>query len=62
MFYNIKNQNAQNQNSAMDPLSQVSEHQPLDGISRIKEISKERKFEESVEAIVKLNVDPTKGD
>jgi len=29
---------------------------------RAKEISKERKFTESIEAIVKLNVDPTQGD
>lgn len=33
-----------------------------DALKRIKELSKERKFEESVEAVVKLNVDPTKGD
>ncbi len=28
----------------------------------MKEISQERKFEESFEVIVKLNVDPTQGD
>ena len=28
----------------------------------MKEFSKERKFTESVEAIIKLNVDPTRGD
>ena len=30
--------------------------------SKIDEISKERKFKESIEVILKLNVDPTKGD
>lgn len=29
---------------------------------RAKEMSKERKFEESFEVILKLNVDPTQGD
>jgi len=33
-----------------------------DAISKIKEVSKERKFKESVEAIIRLNVDPRQGD
>ena len=33
-----------------------------EAISKIKEISKERKFKESIEAIVRLNVDPRQGD
>lgn len=33
-----------------------------DAIQRIKEASKERKFKESVEAIIRLNVDPRQGD
>jgi large subunit ribosomal protein L1 len=33
-----------------------------EAIQRIKEISKERKFKESVEAIIRLNVDPRQGD
>ena len=30
--------------------------------ARAKEVSKERKFTESMEVVVKLNVDPTQGD
>lgn len=33
-----------------------------DAIQRIKELSKERKFKESVEAIIRLSVDPRQGD
>ena len=33
-----------------------------EAIQRIKENSKERKFKESVEAIIRLNVDPRQGD
>jgi large subunit ribosomal protein L1 len=33
-----------------------------EAIQKVKEISKERKFNESVEAIVRLNVDPRQGD
>lgn len=33
-----------------------------EAISQVKEISKERKFKESVEAIIRLNVDPKQGD
>lgn len=38
------------------------EFDAADIFKRAKEISKERKFEESFEVIVKLNVDPTQGD
>lgn len=37
-------------------------YQPEEVFTKIDELAKERKFDESVEAIVKLNVDPTKGD
>ncbi len=33
-----------------------------EAIHQVKEISKERKFKESVEAIIRLNVDPRQGD
>jgi large subunit ribosomal protein L1 len=33
-----------------------------EAILKIKEVSKERKFKESVEAIIRLNVDPRQGD
>jgi len=33
-----------------------------EAISKVKEVSKERKFKESVEAIIRLNVDPRQGD
>lgn len=35
---------------------------PKDALERVKEISKERKFKESVEAIIRLAVDPKQGD
>ena len=38
------------------------ELQCKEAIAKVKEISKERKFQESVEAIVRLNVDPRQGD
>lgn len=33
-----------------------------EAIQKIKEVSKERKFKESVEAVIRLNVDPRQGD
>ena len=39
-----------------------SEFSPLEAIEKIKKISKDRNFSESIDAVVKLNVDPTKGD
>ena len=38
------------------------EFSPADIISKVREVSKERKFVESFEVQVKLNVDPTQGD
>lgn len=35
---------------------------PKDALQRMKEVSKERKFKESVEAIFRLAVDPRQGD
>ena len=34
------------------------EYEPKEAVKVMKEISKERKFKESVEAIIRLNVDP----
>ena len=34
----------------------------MEAIERAKEVSKERNFKESMDAIIQLNVDPTKGD
>jgi ribosomal protein L1 len=39
-----------------------SEYDSLSIFKKAKEISKERKCKESFEVIIKLNVDPTKGD
>ena len=38
------------------------EFDPLEVFKVAREISKERKFKESFEVILKLNVDPTQGD
>jgi ribosomal protein L1 len=35
---------------------------PEEVFEKIDEMAKKRNFDESIEAIVKLNVDPTKGD
>ena len=43
-------------------LNTAQEFSQEEAIQKIKEISKERKFTESIDAIIKLNVDPTKGD
>ena len=48
--------------STQAPVDLNKEMQPQDAFKYIKETSKERKFEESIETIVKLSVDPTKGD
>lgn len=50
--------------SAMQALLnlQNKEHDIQSVFSHVKEISKPRKFSESVELILKLNVDPTQGD
>ena len=43
-------------------MEQAKEHDPKEVFGELMEVSKQRNFVESVEAIVKLNVDPTKGD
>ena len=58
MFYSQKN-SPQGQSSA---ISAVQAYSPQEVFAKIDEAAKQRKFEESVEAIIKLNVDPTKGD
>jgi large subunit ribosomal protein L1 len=60
MFYKSRRQNDPDANPAEKYVNMTL--QPIDALDKLNEISKERKFKESVEAIVKLNVDPTKGD
>ena len=64
MFYTRKsiNEATGEDEKSTEILSSSKEWQPEEIFSKIKEFSKDRKFIESVEAIVKLNVDPTKGD
>ena len=38
------------------------EYDPAEVFNKVKEFSKERQFDESVDVVVKLNVDPTRGD
>ena len=40
----------------------LQQYDPENVFAKMMEVSKERRFNESVEAIIKLNVDPTKGD
>ena len=61
MFYKQKRQ-TEMIGSTQAPVDLNKEMQPQDAFKYIKETSKERKFEESIETIVKLSVDPTKGD
>ena len=49
----------------VDDLLSNNESNALEGeaiFTKAKEVSKERKFTESMEVVVKLNVDPTQGD
>lgn len=64
MFYARKSVNevSGEDEKSTEILNSAKEYQPEEVFSKIKEYSKDRKFVESVEAIVKLNVDPTKGD
>jgi ribosomal protein L1 len=64
MFYSRKsiNEVTGEDEAVTEILSASKEWQPEEIFAKIKEYSKDRKFVESVEAIVKLNVDPTKGD
>lgn len=43
-------------------LSKSSELKPVEAIKKVKEESKARNFKESMELIVRLNVDPKQGD
>lgn len=38
------------------------DYPPVEAFERVNQVSKKRKFDESVEVMVKLAVDPTKGD
>ena len=64
MFYTRKsiNEVTGEDEKSTEILSSSKEWQPEEIFTKIKEYSKDRKFIESVEAIVKLNIDPTKGD
>jgi len=64
MFYTRKsiNEVTGEDEKSTEILSSSKEWQQEEIFTKIKEYSKDRKFIESVEAIVKLNVDPTKGD
>ena len=42
--------------------NESAELSPEQAFEKVKSLSKERNFKESVDAIIKLNVDPTKGD
>lgn len=62
MFYKSK---SGNENMSLHDVNVVpgkSEYKIEEAFGRIKEASKERKFDETVDVMVKLNVDPTKGD
>lgn len=54
--------NQSQKNAGAGALNKEEEHDPARVFDYLKEISKERKFVESIETIIKLNVDPTKGD
>jgi len=62
MFYAQKQANDSDLPSKVQMFDANKVMDPADAFARIEEISKQRKFPESIEAIVKLNVDPTKGD
>ena len=64
MFYSrkVKNEVTGEDETKTEILNSAREYQPEEVFTKIKEYSKDRKFIESIEAIVKLNVDPTKGD
>ena len=64
MFYTRKsiNEVTGEDEKTTEILSSSKEWQQEEIFTKIKEYSKDRKFIESIEAIVKLNVDPTKGD
>jgi ribosomal protein L1 len=64
MFYTRKSKNEATglDEQTTEIFNSAKEFSPEEVFKKVKEFSKDRKFVESVEAIVKLNVDPTKGD
>ena len=62
VFYSKKTTASQGVTEAQAAAAQVFNFNEViaakDAIQKVKEISKERKFPESVEAIIRLNVDP----
>ena len=61
MFYKQKVVN-QGDSDKYEVINTNKELAPEKVFDTLGQVSKERKFDESVEAIIKLNVDPTKGD
>ena len=63
MFYTKKIQDEMgNEKETTEIMNLSKEYKTTDIFNRLMEVSKKRKFKESVEVIVKLNVDPTRGD
>ena len=64
MFYTRKSKNelTGEDEEKTEIMNSAQVYQPEEIFKKIKEYSKERKFTETMEAIIKLNVDPTKGD
>ncbi len=60
MFY--KSKNSSGTAESINILSKDQTFKPEEVFAKVKEVSKERKFDESVEIMVKLGVDPTRGD
>ena len=63
MFYTKKIQDEMgNEKETTEIMNLSKEYKTTEIFNRLMEVSKKRKFKESVEVIVKLNVDPTRGD
>ena len=65
VFYQKKSSTKAGTDQEVSAASMFNFNQELaakEAIRQVKEISKERKFKESVEAIIRLNVDPRQGD
>ena len=64
MFYSKKALNPMDMDNLKAPgvKNESAELSPEQAFEKVKSLSKERNFKESVDAIIKLNVDPTKGD
>ena len=68
-FYSKKASHTKSQDGGLtqnlDTMLINTKHQEFEAaeiFSKVRDVSRERKFEESFELIVKLNVDPTQGD